>query len=99
MKTTTLLYLFLFCQIIVSQNKNIEKQFIEVEITNKRYVDAKDKSYSEFYEGDAYINTYSSGYNRVVSKNKTIIIFDLNGKILQRKGFQIKKTLNQNPKT
>ncbi|MEP6803538.1 MAG: hypothetical protein ABI892_03370 [Flavobacterium sp.] len=98
MKITALLYLFLFCQIVVSQNKNTEKQFIEVEITNKHYIDVKDKSYTGPHEGPSYINTYSSGYNRVVSKNKTVMLFDLNGKILQRKGFQIKKSFNSKPK-
>jgi hypothetical protein len=101
MKTNLLLYLLLFSQIILSQNKSPEKQFIELEVTNKHYVDAKDKSYrkgDEAREGFAYLNCYSSGYNRVVSKNKTIMIFDLNGKIQQRKGYQIKKSFKSKPK-
>lgn len=97
MKINLLLYVLIFSQIITSQNTSVKKQFIEVEITKKQYVDAKDKSNPEIYEGTGYINTYSSGYNRLVSKNKTVMIFDLNGNILQRKGYQIKKNRKSKP--
>ncbi|KQB37697.1 hypothetical protein [Flavobacterium aquidurense] len=97
MKITTLLYSLLFFQITVSQNKNEHKKFIEVEIINKHHIDSNDKSYSASHESPAYMNSYSSGYNKVVSKNKIIMIFDLDGKILQRKGFQIKKKPQSKP--
>lgn len=98
MKNNFLFCFFLFIQITLSQNKEKQNTFIEVEIINKHYVDANDKSYTGPREGFGYINTYSSGYNRVVSKNKTIMIFDLNGKIQQRKGYQIKKNFKSKPK-
>lgn len=82
----------------MSQNKEKPNTFIEVEIINKHYVDANDKAYSPNNQGAGYFQAYSSGNNRVISSDKTIILFDLNGKIQQLRRYKIKKDYKSKPK-